>query len=100
MILAGKSADGSDAHIPLGVFINPNNPNEWSSKPYNKEQRQCVKDHRTYLELMDYMNGKYSLQDCYSQIKKGTFPLVNRVKKYVLSYYDSEGNFINQLKQQ
>jgi hypothetical protein len=93
-IYTGKSADGSDMHEALGVFTNPNNPDEWSNKPYNKEQRQIAKDHRTYVELIGYMNGKYTLQDCYEQIKNKTFPLTNRYKKYVLSYYDENGNFI------
>lgn len=96
-IYTGKSADGSDMHEALGVFINPNNPDEWSSEPYNKEQRQQVKDHRTYVELIEYMNGKYCLDDCYKQIQDGTFPLVNRIKKFVLSHYDENGNFIENL---
>lgn len=93
-IYTGKSADGSDMHEALGVFINPNNPNEWRSEPYNKEQRQQVKDHRTYVELLEYMNGRYCLDDCYKQIQDGKFPLVNRIKKFVLSHYDENGNFI------
>jgi len=92
-IYTGKSADGSDMHEALGVFINPDNENEWSNKPYNKEQRQQVKDHRTKVELLEYMNGRFSLDDCYTQIKENKFPLVNRIKKYVVSHYDEESNF-------
>jgi hypothetical protein len=65
---------------------------EWSNKPYNAEQRKI---HRTRVELLDYMGGKFSLRDCYDQIKNKTFPLTNRYKKYVLSHYDENGNFIN-----
>ena len=50
-----------DGHEALGVFINPNNSEEWSNKPYNAEQRQAVKDHRTKVELINYMGGKLSL---------------------------------------
>jgi hypothetical protein len=35
----GSSKDGSDMHEHLGVYINPNNPDEWSNMPYNSEQR-------------------------------------------------------------
>ena len=91
-IYTGRSE--KDGHEALGVFINPNNSNEWSNKPYNKEQRQIVKDHRTYRELIEYMDGKYSLQDCYNQIKNKTFPLSCRLKRYVLNHYDEKGNFI------
>ena len=33
-IFYGKSADGSDVKEFEGLFINPNNPNEWSNTPY------------------------------------------------------------------
>ncbi len=93
-IYTGKSRDDSDMQESLDMFINPDNKNKWSNKAYNKEQRQIAKDHKTYLELMDYMNGKYTLQDCYNQIQNKTFPLTARFKKYVLSHYDENGNFI------
>lgn len=86
-IYTGKSA--------FGMFTNPDNADEWSRKPYNKEQRQIDKDHRTYLELMEYMDGKYSLNDCYNQIKNKTFRLSSRVKYYVLRHYDENGIFLN-----
>ena len=92
-IYTGRSSNGSDAHEAFGVFTNPDNENEWSSKPYNKEQRQQVKDHRTKNELLDYMDGKFTLNDCYKQIKEKRFPLVNRIKQFVLSHYDENGNF-------
>jgi hypothetical protein len=94
-IYTGKTADGSDIHNALGVFTNPDNPDEWSSKPYNKEQRQQAKDHRTYVEVIEHMAGRYCLYDLYNQIKDKTFPLTNRYKKFVLSHYDENGNFIN-----
>jgi hypothetical protein len=33
----GSSPDGSDAKEFEGVYINPNNPNEWSNSPYLDE---------------------------------------------------------------
>jgi len=33
-IFYGKSEDGSDAKEFEGFYINPENPNEWSNKPY------------------------------------------------------------------
>ena len=33
----GSSPDGSDAKEFEGVYINPNNPNEWSNNPYTEQ---------------------------------------------------------------
>lgn len=97
-IYTGKTADGSDMHNALGLFINPENEDEWSNIPYNKEQRQIVKNHRTYVEVVEYMSKKLcSLDDCYNQIKNKTFGLSARCKRFVLSHYDEEGNFIENL---
>lgn len=94
MIYTGKTADGSDMHETLGMFINPDNENEWSNQPYNKEQRQEVKNHRTYTEVIEYMSKKQcTLDDCYNQIKNKVFGLSSRCKQYVLNHYDENGNF-------
>ena len=97
-IYYGKTEDGSDAREPFGVFINPENENEWSNKPYNKQQAQELKDHNTYWDLRNYCNGRFTLDDCYKQIKNNTFPLCKRIKDYVLSHYDDKGNFLEERK--
>lgn len=86
----GKSRDGSDMKEFKGMYINPDNPNEWSSMPY---QKQVLESH-IYDETIKYMNGRYSLDDVYKQIiTKTTKGLSSRCKKFVLSHYDENGNF-------
>ena len=86
----GKSEDGSDMQEVPGVYVNPDNPNEWSSYPYPSQIREL----RLLQEIMDYMNGKYSLNDVYKQIQDKMCPLPKRLRDYVLSHYDENGNFI------
>jgi len=86
----GKSKDGSDMEEVEGVYVNPNNENEWSSEPY-REQRKLIKIKN---ELLDYMNGRYTLNDVYNQIKNKTCKLSYRLRQYVLSHYDENGNFL------
>ncbi len=85
----GKSEDGSDMQEVPGVYVNPDNPNEWGSHPYPSQIREL----RLLQEIMDYMNGKYSLNDVYKQIQDKTCPLSKRLRDYVLSHYDENGNF-------
>ena len=96
-IYTGSTPDGSDMKEFEGVYINPENDNEWSSKPYPKqktypEQRRSM---NKYNRLMDYMNGKYNLNDVYLQIKEKKCKLPSVMRKYVLSHYDTNGKFIN-----
>lgn len=88
----GKSADGSDAVEVkgAGVYANPDNPNEWSSTMYPSQRKQAAK----YDALMNYMSGKYTLNDVYQQIQAKTCPLSKNLRDYVLSHYDINGNFI------
>jgi hypothetical protein len=86
----GKSADVSDAVECHGGYINPDNPNEWCSVPYPK-QRKWMRDEQAVL---DYMNAHYTLRDVYDQIQAKTCPLPRSLRDYVLSHFDSEGNFI------
>ena len=34
----GSSPDGSDMKEVEGAYVNPDNPNEWSAKPYPKQR--------------------------------------------------------------
>jgi len=92
-IYVGKSADGSDMKEVDGVFINPDNPDEWSNQPYNKKQKASV----DYWNVYDYMADNHlTLGDVYQQVKDKVCPLSRRLRDYVLSHYDENGNFIEQ----
>lgn len=91
-LYTGKSADGSDMTEVEGFFINPDNPDEFSSNPYPAQRRLMNIQRR----LSNYMSDKYSLNDVYNQIKEHNCPIPAIVKQYVLSHYDNEGNFIEQ----
>lgn len=85
----GCSPDGSDMIEVHGAYINPDNPNEWSSKPYPKQMKWInIKN-----EIMNYMDGKYSLDDVYHQILSKKCPLSKRLRDYVLSHYGENGEF-------
>ena len=47
-----------------------------------------------HKEVLDYMEGKYTLRDVYNQIQGKRCPLSKRVRDYVLSHFDMDGNFI------
>ena len=87
----GSTADGSDMREVGGVaYANPDNPNEWQSEPYPAQKKMI----RIKNEVLDYMNGRYCLDDVYQQIQNKTCKLSYRLRQYVLSHYDSKGNFI------
>lgn len=96
MMYTGKSEDGSDAQPVEGVYVNPKNPNEWSSEPWPEQMRML----RLKEAFMEYASGRYSLDDVYHQIQEKTCPLPKRVRDYVLSHYDEEGNFITDENQE
>ena len=85
----GKSADGSDMKEFNGVYVNPDNNDEWSSTPYPGQQ----KIENLYSDLMQYANGRFTLNDIYEQIQNGTCTLSKSRRDYVLSYYDENGKF-------
>ena len=89
-IYIGSTADGSDMKEAKGMFVNPDNNNEWSSRPYPPQQKTIsIKE-----EYSDYVNGRYTLDDVYKQIQNKTCKLSKRLREYVLSHYDKNGNFI------
>ena len=45
-------------------------------------------------EVLDYMNGKYTLNDVYKQIQNKNCPLSKRIREYVLSHYNENGEFL------
>lgn len=84
MIYTGKSADGSDAYPANGVYVNPDNPNEWSSKPYTKEDKM-------WEELYPYLaKSLRSLKDEYELINKKESSLSKRLRDYVVHLMEVE----------
>lgn len=92
----GKSADGSDMREFEGVYLNPDNPNEWSSTPYSAQQIQM----NIKSEVLKYMDGKFSLDDVHKQILNKNCPLSKRCREFVLSHYDENGEFVENSQSQ
>jgi len=77
MIFTGKSADGSDMYPAKGMYVNPDNDNEWSNKPYTKEDKM-------WEELYPYLaKNLRSLKDEYELINQKKSPLSKRLRDYV-----------------
>lgn len=88
----GSSPDGSDMKEIDGIaYVNPHNPDEWSTKPYPGQQSII----NLKNAVLDYMDGRYTLNDVYEQIKNKQCPLSRRERDFVLAHYDKDGNFIN-----
>ena len=95
----GSTSDGSDMRQKFGFFTNPNNQDESSSEPYNEEQRVFVReDNRQYRLKMSIVycmkETKLSLDDVRDLVVSKKSNLSKRQREYVLSHYDSEGNFL------
>jgi hypothetical protein len=86
MILTGKSADGSDAHEPLGVFVSPCGT-YWSNKPITREQKayemiwnHCVRYRKSFRML-------------YEQVKNGSKEnLPKWVRNYLIETFEEDEN--------
>lgn len=87
-IYTGKSADGSDMREVEGVYINPDNPNEWSSKMYPQQ----IRENNIWNQIRDYASGRFSLKDIYNQIQEKKCPLPSRARKYIVELIESETN--------
>jgi len=90
LFYTGKSEDGSDMKEFEGMYVNPNNNEEWSNTPYPTQQIHLNVNN----EVLDYMNGKFTLNDVRDQILNKNCPLSVRCRDYVMSHYDEEGNFL------
>lgn len=91
----GKTEDGSDMQEVQGAYVNPDNPNEWSNKPYKAQ----IKDMAMYDQVLDYCNGRYSLRDVYNQIKSKECKLSKSLRDYVLSHFLMKmENLLNKIK--
>lgn len=87
MFFTGSTADGRDIRPAMGVFINPNNPDEWSTAPYNAEQRNYVKRYNFHWYLMKKCN--YDVEQVYKKIKNGTLRFFTKAEKeYIVKFVE------------
>lgn len=89
-IYYGKSADGSDMKEFEGLYVNPNNPSEWSNKRYHDKILNSKE------RVIKYMNGRLCLKDVYNQIINKVCLLSKRDRDFVLSHYNERGEFKNE----
>ena len=77
----GKSADGSDMkEVDNGIFINPDNPEEWSNMPYplSKEQKMA-------FEIYDHISSNNrTLKEEYDLIQQKKSTLSKRLRDFVV----------------
>lgn len=85
----GKSKDGSDMQEVPGMYINPNNPDEWSSQPYPEQRKEM----RTWETIKEYSDGRYTISDIRNQVLNKSCPLPRSIRDYILNLYDEDGNF-------
>ena len=83
-IYTGSSEDGSDMELAQGVYVNPDNENEWSSEMYPSQKRAIAQKQR----VMDYMNARYCLDDVRDQILRKECSLSRSDRDYVMLHYD------------
>lgn len=81
MFISGKTKDGSDAIIPLGVYVSPDGK-EWSNMPYTKEQRSQDNTHKEIINHLEYHSR--SIFDEYNLIIEGKSKLSKRCRDYVI----------------
>lgn len=77
----GSSADGRDMRPAEGMYVNPNNDNEWSSEPYPGEQKEFSK---RYRKLVNHINGKRSIADEYVLITAKKSTLSKDMRDFVI----------------
>ena len=75
MFISGTNE--KDAHKFVGVWTNPNNPNEWSTQPYDTDQR---KYDNHYHKVVEETKGKRTFEEEYELIleKKSNLPRSTR----------------------
>ena len=86
-IYTGKSADGSDMRLAEGVYVNPNNPNEWSSEMYPSQKRT----HRHNFRVRNYMaKNLLSYNDVRNEILNKKCRLSKYDRSRIMSEYYGE----------
>lgn len=79
-IFTGKTADGSDAQLAEGVYVNPNNPEEWSNTPHPPSKGQ-----KMAWEIYDHIAANNrSLKDEYDLIQQKKSTLSRRLRDFAV----------------
>lgn len=82
-IYTGRSADGSDMKEFEGVYTNPDNPDEWQSKPYPSQRRWMSKKR----EIESYANrNNLTIEEIYQEIKDKSSKLSYKQREWVKEY--------------
>ena len=87
MIFSGKSADGSDAREFHGMFINPENDNEWSSEPYTLEQKRGYTRHERFWDIMNSYGNSKSIEEIYNEIQNKKSDLSRKNRDFIVKAY-------------
>ena len=79
-IFTGKSADGSDAQVAEGVYLNPNNQEEWSNTPYPPSKGQ-----KMAWDIYDHITANNrTLKEEYDLIQQKKSKLSKRLRDFVV----------------
>lgn len=82
IMFTGSSADGSDMRPTKGMFINPDNENEFSNMPYDKAQKQEARNHDTFWDIHNKIEKSYAEE--YKLIKLKTSTLSRKEREFVV----------------
>ena len=92
-IYYGRSADGSDMREFRGVYINPDNENEWSTEPYTKEQKVYDRIHDKWDFIYNHIAlHERSLQDELNLVLAKKSELSSTYRKMLLDAMNENGN--------
>jgi hypothetical protein len=72
----------------IGMFIDPNDPNQWCSAPYNDEQRKYVKDHNYHWDLMNKIGHDVDAEII--KIQNKTSLLTSKEREYLIKIVEDE----------
>jgi len=86
MFITGTTSDGSDARPVYGMFINPENDNEWSNMPFTNEQKIDEKRFNKYWDIMNFHKNELEFEEISELIKQKKSKLCRKDRDFVLTY--------------
>ncbi len=86
MLIVGKGPDFKKSRPFQGVFVNPENENEWSSLPYNTEQEIDEKRFNKYWDIMNFHDNELDIEEIGNLIKNKKSKLCRKDRDFVLTY--------------
>jgi hypothetical protein len=84
MMFTGRTADGSDAHPSLGMFVSPDGE-QWSNMPFTAEQRRYDKAYRHYEKIINHVKDKRTFREEHELVKSGA-SLLPKAYRATLAY--------------